>query len=46
VYLVISDNPYGLMFSLSFIWRYFPKVMIEVHVMDSMFGFLENKDIQ
>jgi hypothetical protein len=34
VFLVINDNPYGLMFSLSFTWRNCPLEVLEVHVLD------------
>ena len=35
VVLVINDNPYGLMFSLSLYEGIFHKVMLVVHVLDS-----------
>jgi hypothetical protein len=35
VFLVINDNTYRLMFSLSFIWRNIPYVLLEDHVLDS-----------
>jgi hypothetical protein len=45
VFLVINDNPYGLIFSLSFLWRNCSEELLEVHLLDSRLWCHEDKDL-